>query len=198
MSRRPDPERKPQLIAEIIDYLSGRSLGNLTFRTLADHLGVSTFTLVYHFGTKTQLIADVVEAVCDRQHDAFDDAEISTSSVDDYFESFRSYWEWVVDPVSRSLQRIEFEAAMIESLDASGDTVTRSTLAEWHRVAMQGMRSLGVPADLVAAESRAMANTVYGLQYDLIVLGDLDRVNEAFESALSAWRHRVSSLVRQS
>lgn len=193
MSRRPDPDRKPQLLSDIVDYLDERSLSSLTFRTLADHLDVSTFTLVYHFGTKSQLVAEVVATICERQRAAFLDAQVSTASVDEYFDGFRRYWRWAVE--HRALQRIEFEAAMLEAIGTEANSITRTNMIGWHQLAVEGLQGLGVPGDVVQAEARAMASTVYGLQYDLIVLDDRDSVNEAFERALAGSRARVRDLV---
>ena len=67
MSRRPDPERKPELVAQILDYLLDKPLSSLTFRTLASGLGVSTFTLVYHFGTRAELLSEIVAAISGRE-----------------------------------------------------------------------------------------------------------------------------------
>lgn len=193
VSRKPDPGRKPQLLAEIVEYLRERSLSSLTFRTLADHLHVSTFTLVYHFGSKSQLVADVVGSICELQRAAFLDAQMSTDSIDEYFDAFRRYWSWTLD--HRALHRLEFEAAMLEAVGMEVESIARTNLLGWHDIAEQGMRALGVPGDVVRAEARAIANTVYGLQYDLIVLDDAASVTEAFECALESSRRRVHALV---
>jgi len=195
MSRRADPDRKPQLLAEIIDYLIDKPLSALTFRTLAEHLEVSTFTLVYHFGTKNELIAEVVEAICARQERAFLEAQISTATVDEFFDSFRTYWEWMLQPRNRQLQRLEFEAAMIESLNRSSTSATRKALERWHEVALNALLDLDVPADVARAEARAMTNVVFGFQFDLIVLGDVEQVGEAFERALRGARSRTRDMV---
>lgn len=195
MTRRADPERKPQLLLEIIDYLLDKSLSSLTYRTLADHLGVSTFSLVYHFGSKDELIEQVVAAICDYRRQAFADAAVSTATVDDYFATFRTFWEWTLLPRNRQLHRLEVEAAMLESLHRQGEAVTRDTLRGWHDITLGGLLELGVPADVARGESRTMAGMVYGLQYDLIVLGDVDLVNDAFERALEAYRVRIHTLV---
>ena len=60
MSRKPDPGRKPELLEQILDYLVDKPLAKLTLRTLASALGVSTYTLVYQFGTRDELVSDIV------------------------------------------------------------------------------------------------------------------------------------------
>ena len=51
MARPARPERKSELLSAILDYLMDKTLAELTFRSLADGLGVSSYVLVYHFGT---------------------------------------------------------------------------------------------------------------------------------------------------
>ena len=194
MPRQPDETRKPQLLAHIVDYLLEHPLSSITFRGLAENLGVSTFTLVYHFGSKEALIAEVVRAIRSAQRSAIDAARMSTASIDDYFRGVRAYWEWTLTPRSMQLHRLQFEAAMIESL-GDGDAVTRNSLVGWHALVHDALLELGVPAVTAPAESRAMANFMYGLQFDLVVTGDIESVTEAFEHAIESYRARITALV---
>lgn len=56
MARPKNHQRKPEMLAQFIEYLHDKPLSALTFRTVADALGVGAYTLVYHFGTREQLI----------------------------------------------------------------------------------------------------------------------------------------------
>ncbi len=193
--RQPDLLRKPQLLEQIIECLLDRPLSSITFRVLADDLRVSSFTLVYHFGSKEVLVAEIVRAIRAAQSSAIDAADIGTSSVEHFFDGVRRYWEWTTSPRSRQLHRLEFEAAMFESL-REGDAASRSSLAGWHDRVHQSLIDLGVPPGLAQPESRAMANVMYGLQYDLVVTGDTARVSEAFERATEAYHERIAGLIR--
>lgn len=198
MSRRVDPERKPRLVVAIVEYLLDRPLSSLSFRTVAEHLGVSTFTLVYHFGTKSRLIAEVVDQVRAEQFAALESMDILTSSVDEFFDGIVTYWRWTLGPRSLRLQRLEFEAALLESFFRSDAALaTQRSLGGWHSRVRDGLLELGVSEPSARAESRAMANQLYGLQYDLIVLGDVTGATEAFEHAVDAYRERVRSLIRR-
>jgi AcrR family transcriptional regulator len=66
MSRTVDLERKPALLDQILDYLLDKPLSEMTFRTLARGIGVSTYSLVYHFGTREELMRDIVGAISAR------------------------------------------------------------------------------------------------------------------------------------
>ncbi len=124
MARTPDPARKPALLAQTLEYLLDKPLATLTFRTLATALDVSTFTLVYHFGTRAELIREVLRAISERatfmERRLVDDVTLDT-----YFENLQLSWEWTLDPRNRQLQRLEFEAAMLESLQPDEYTFAR-------------------------------------------------------------------------
>ncbi|MFT2691122.1 TetR/AcrR family transcriptional regulator [Clavibacter zhangzhiyongii] len=65
----PDPHRRQDLLAHILDHLRTHPLQSVTFRGLADALGESTFVLVYHFGSKERLLEAAMDAIdqCDRR-----------------------------------------------------------------------------------------------------------------------------------
>jgi AcrR family transcriptional regulator len=62
MPRRPDPDRREELEEALVDYVLAHGISNLSLRPLAEALGVSTYSLVYHFGSKD----GVVEAILAR------------------------------------------------------------------------------------------------------------------------------------
>ena len=63
MARPTRDERKAELLAAILDYLMDKTLAELTFRSLAEGLGMSAYVLVYHFGSRDQLINDIVVSI---------------------------------------------------------------------------------------------------------------------------------------
>ena len=63
MARPQNLQRKPQLLAGILDYLQDKNLAGLSFRSLAEGLGISSYMLVYHFGSREQLVAEIVAQV---------------------------------------------------------------------------------------------------------------------------------------
>src|ERR1700710_1154648 len=116
MPRHPDPLRKPQLVAEIVDYLLDKSLASVSFRTIAQSLGFSTYTLVYHFGTREQLLSEIVAAVSTRAVGVEEHLADPPDTLETYFSGLEASWEWTLQPRNRQLQRLEFEAALIEAL----------------------------------------------------------------------------------
>lgn len=197
MSRKPDPERKPELLAQILDYLLDKPLASLTFRTLAKALDVSTFTLVYQFGTRAELVNDIVQAISGRQSDIEDRLVTNPGTLDAYYENLAISWAWTLDPRNRQLQRLEFEASMLEALDPDTHNSNRALHATWLRVGRDALESFGLSPDDAQIEARIMVDAFYGLQYDLVVNHDDESATAAFNRLIEHHRERVEALAVQ-
>ena len=93
MGRRPNPQRKQDLLEEIVTYLGEHGIGDMSLRPLAKRLGTSTYTLTYQFGSKDQLLADAVDFAQARQLGVIGQwaAESPAPSA---AELLRRYWDW--------------------------------------------------------------------------------------------------------
>jgi AcrR family transcriptional regulator len=193
VSRQQDPEKKPALLQRILDYLLDKPLSALTFRALANALDVSTFTLVYHFGTRAELVRDIIEAIATRQRGfeaVLDPAEVTIES---YFDGLRRTFELTLLPRNRALQRLEFEAQMLEALEPA-HAVTRTIHRELQNRGQHTLMALGLDSSDAAIESRLLIDTFYGIQVGLVVNGDDARATAAFDRALQQHRERVLGL----
>jgi AcrR family transcriptional regulator len=190
MPRTADPQRKPQLIAAILDYLIDKPLASVSFRTIAHALDVSTYTLVYHFGNRAELLREIVAAVSTRATGIEERLVAHPGSLDVYFQGLVESWEWTIQPRNRQLQRLEFEAALIEANDPAHHTFTRTLFDTWQRIGQESLESVGLSPKDAAVEARLVLDTFYGIQYDFVLNNDEPRATAAFELAVS--RHRES------
>ena len=195
MSRLPDLERKPELVANTLEYLLDKPLSSLTFRKLASALGVSTFTLVYHFGTRAELVRDVVSAISARETGIHENLVINPASLDAYFDGLERSWEWTLEPRNRQLQRLEFEASMMEALSPDEHTFVRSLFARWQQIGYDALISFGIGNLDAEEESRLVVDTFYGIQFDLVINGDEAKATAAFARAVALHRHRIEELL---
>jgi AcrR family transcriptional regulator len=193
MPRHPDPSRKPQLLDEIIDYLLDKSLASVSFRTIAQALGFSTYTLVYHFGSRDQLVSDIVAAVSTRATVIEQQVQETPDTLDTYFAAFADSWEWTLQPRNRHLQRLEFEAALIESLQPNSLTFSRAVFATWQRIGERALTSLGMSKAAAALEVRMLVDSFYGIQYDFVLNGDAKRATAAFRETMARHRERIEA-----
>lgn len=197
MPRKPDEEIKPALLERILDHLLDKTLSTLSFRTLASALGVSTYTLVYHFGTRAQLVREIISAIATRQR-GFEprEGEEDEFTMDNYFATLRRTFELSLLPRNRAMQRLEFEAQMIEALETEHQ-VTRSVHQELQDSGRDALVALGLTEDDAAIESRLLVDTFYGIQVGLVVNGDDARATAAFERALAQHGTQIMELIER-
>ena len=195
VARPKDLDRKPALLVAIIDHLLDKPLSGLSFRTLAEALSVSTYTLVYHFGTRAELLREVVQAVSERQSYVVRTIDEESGLVDQHLANLRHSWRLSLDERSLQLQRLEFEAAMLESRELRADRITLESFNRWNRSGVGALVKMGVSADDAELEVRIIVVTLYGLHYDLLVSRDVERTTAAFERVLEQYGRRIRELV---
>ncbi|HAM25918.1 MAG TPA: TetR/AcrR family transcriptional regulator [Microbacteriaceae bacterium] len=198
VARKSDPERKPALLAQIVDFLLDKPLSALTFRTLATGLGVSTYTLVYHFGTRSELVREIVVAVSERQDAVVAAIARESGDLAEHLDNLRRSWQLSLDERSQQLRRLEFEAATLESREHGHGRVSRGLFDRWLTTGIDALVGMGIQRDEASLEARIMVDTIYGLHYDLMVTNDADRVSAAFARVLDAYERQLAALIGES
>lgn len=193
VTRRPDPAKKPELLEAIVDYLVDKPLSALTFRGLATALEVSSFTLVYHFGTRADLVRDIIGAIATRQRGFEEILAAEDVTVDSYLAALRRSFELTLLPRNRALQRLEFEAQMLEAVEPE-HAVTRIVHEGLQSRTRDTLVTLGVDDEDAAIESRLLIDTFYGIQVGLVVNSDDVRATAAFDRAMEQHRDRITTL----
>jgi AcrR family transcriptional regulator len=194
MTRQADPAKKPALLEQIVDFLTDKPLSALTFRGLANALDVSSFTLVYHFGTRDNLVREIIAAIATRQRGFETVFDPDTVTLTSYFIGLRKTFELTLNPRNRALQRLEFEAQMLEAV-APHHALTRIAHEELHARARDTLLALGLDRANASVESQLIIDTFYGIQVGLVVSGDVKRATAAFDRALRYHRDQITPLV---
>ncbi len=192
VTRTPDPAKKPALLEQIVDHFLDKSLSTLTFRSLAAALDVSTFTPVYHFGSRSQLVRDIMETIANRERGFETTVEIEAIDLDSYIAALAHTFQITLLPRNRALQRLEFEAQILESLTEQG--TTRAAQERLQELAVRTLIALGLSPVDALLESRLLIDTFYGIQFGLVVTGDEAQARASFERAARNHRERISEL----
>ncbi|MBH0099626.1 TetR/AcrR family transcriptional regulator [Salinibacterium sp. NSLL150] len=196
MARRPDPTRKPALLQQTIAYLADKPLSSLTFRSLARALDVSTFTLVYHFGTRAELVREIVRMNA-RGVSPHEAAMLPAGTLDDYFASLSQSWRWTQLPENLHRQRLELEAGLLEAVERDELSITRDYFGRWIAMGTAALVALGVERGAAEVEARLLVNTFHGVQFDLVLNQNIDASNAVFETAIAHHRSRVEQLIAE-
>jgi AcrR family transcriptional regulator len=186
MGRRPNPQRKQDLLDEIVAYLGEHGIGDLSLRPLAKRLGTSTYTLTYQFGSKDQLLADAVRHALALQVRGVNEL-VADESGDLPSGLVRRLWEWSTRAENLGLVRVLLEATTLaysQPLVFGG--VGRQVVAEGILLLTTRLEGLGL--DTASAERLATRTyaTLIGLQVDLIATGDSERVGGALDELCSS------------
>ncbi len=167
MARTPDLERRAELLRLAIDYAIENGLADLTLRPLASALGVQPNTLVHHFGSKEQLLGEILNGVRNRLRGIRDQLQAEPRS-----DPLWGVWQWTADPAREPFFRFFFEAYALALRDPDRYApFLERVVADW----IGGRAPTASTLDLAV---------VRGLLLDLLTTGDRARV----EAALRRYR----------
>lgn len=200
MPRPVNNDRKPELLDAIIAFMLDKPMADLTFRGLAEHLSVSTFTLVYHFGTKQQLIADIVESINALRRAAFAEAIGGSVTLDEFFDAARKFWLGMATtgPARAhrlAVQRLAFEAGLSEAVRGDPAGTARGLVMSLRRSIERGLLSAGLDPATAKREARMLAMIFNGVRLDLVLTGDEATADDDFVYALDSMRERTRGLL---
>ncbi len=178
--------RREELIQKIIAYMADHGIDELSYRKLADALGVSHYTLVYHFGKKDELLTEVIHAIERSEWGLFGNGNFSA-------EAQTKEWEWGLRPENQPKLRLIFEAAMLEARSPGrfGEAI-HLVLPAWHSMVERWLRQRGLSAARARTEARLFVDTVLGLQFDLVLTGRRKETTAAFRAALQRLEEAIS------
>ncbi|WP_138442097.1 TetR/AcrR family transcriptional regulator [Sinomonas susongensis] len=191
MARPPRPERKTELLEQILEFLLDKTLADLTFRSLADGLGISSYVLVYHFGNREQLVSEIIRGIESR----FDRLRPGPEhlGLSELVLWSRAVFEQSLENRGRQLQRLEFEAAVQDAVAerARGNSVAGylgwcSFLASW-------LEEEGLPAKEAAVRGRAYVASVMGILYDYVICADRESASASFEMLTDAFIRQLDA-----
>lgn len=184
---RPRTDARERLLAQVIDHVTEHGVAGLSLRELATAIGTSHRMLVYHFGSKEQLLAEVVRSVEAGQRVQIEALAQQLAAADgapgpDVAQHIRSMWAHWVDPRTQRQERLFF--AMV-GMALQGDPTMRPLLDDlitpWLAPVAEIRRRQGVSPDDAAADARLALAVTRGLLLDLLATGDLDATTRAFE-----------------
>ncbi|RLP75282.1 TetR/AcrR family transcriptional regulator [Mycetocola tolaasinivorans] len=171
MARTGNPERKTELLDQILEYLVDVPLAQASFRSLADALGVSTFALVYHFGNREQLDQEILGVVRDRQANEITGVDPLSLSGEDLIE--RGLRVWAEGLTRRGLlaSRLAFEAGVTERLHSPEGGILAQAHEKWCRVVGSWAIAHGATQETAELESGLLLAGFTGMNYRVHVWG---------------------------
>jgi AcrR family transcriptional regulator len=178
-----DHRRRAELLDAAVDYATEHGFSELSWRPVAAALGVSTTTLVHHFGTKEQMLEAILGRLRERIF-------VTTSNLlgeqPDLATAARAAWTRTSDP-QRSAEFRLFFAVYGRALQAPHlfAGFLERVVADWMSLLRDAQGPDTDPATATRTATLVIA-TIRGLLLDLLATGDRDRVQNAAESFLAS------------
>ncbi len=177
MGRPPNLGAKADLLRRAAAYVLERGLTDLSLRPLAGALGVSARLLLYHFGSKEQLVVEVLSAIAARQQTAL----VGVGLAGDPAERFDALWTQLTSPELTPFLRSLFE---VELHAIDGDEryrqFAREAIEAWLAVVTAHLKDVPAPA------TNFVLAALTGLLIDRFSTGDEGRTDEAFRALKNA------------
>jgi len=173
MGRDPDPTIKVALLEKILDYLLENGVQNLSLRPLAKALDTNARMLIYHFGSKEELIIEALELAQQRQVDALTNSpEPKTNSE----AELAFLWAWFSSTEFLAFSKLLFE---VEVLAINGNTHYSAFATQIFAGWVAFVQSRFEACD--AHTANLIVNACSGSLLDLLITGDTERVNTSFK-----------------
>jgi AcrR family transcriptional regulator len=162
-----------RLLDAAIEHFGRHGIGDTSLRGIADAIGTSHRMLIYHFGSREGLLAEVTRSVEARQRTimtATYDAELPP------LEAAAKYWEETVEATLK-FGPLFFELAAHAMQGKEHAASLRDELiASWLPPVTELCRAIGLPEDQAETHARLALGAARGLLLDLLVSGDRDEV----------------------
>jgi AcrR family transcriptional regulator len=184
MAGRPvDHERRAELLDAAVDYATEHGFSELSGRPVAAALGVSTTTLVHHFGTKEHMLEAILGRFRERMLAATSDL---AGEQPDLATAVRAVWTWTSDPRQGAEFRLFF-AVYGHALQAPQQFAgfLERVVADWMSV-LRDVQGPGTDPATATRTATLVIATIRGLLLDLLATGDRARVQDAAESFLTS------------
>jgi AcrR family transcriptional regulator len=181
MSPRPaDEAHRIDLLDKAVDYVCLHSLSQLSLRPLAKALGTSPRNLLYYFGSKDDLVVEIIRRGRARQQATMANLKLSADLAAGQVS--RIIWRQWSDPKRLPLMRLFFEVYSLAISDAARfPGFAERAIEEWLS-ALEGCSTL---PGYTRADARALATVLIaafrGFMMDLAATGDRARVDAAAE-----------------
>jgi len=101
--------RRDELLEASVDYLLENGVAELSLRPLAAAIGSKARLLVYHFGSKEQLLVEAMGLIRSRAKEAVETMMSAQSGNADLGDLVRALWKWSTSNQNRPYLRLFFE-----------------------------------------------------------------------------------------
>ena len=179
----PVPERRTNLLDEIVDYILSNGLAGLSLRPLAAGVNTSPRMLLYFFGSKEQLISEALAQIRLRQQADFLRALAGPGRRRKRLlrawsawssPKMARFWRFCFGVYGLAFQNPKQFAVFLEQF-----------IGDWLPPFEQALGAAGFSPERARSLARLSLAAMRGLQLDLLATGERARIDAAFREMLA-------------
>jgi AcrR family transcriptional regulator len=172
--------RRAELTEAALGYVLDNGLIGLSLRPLAAALGTSDRMLVYHFGGKDSLVADVVQLASERLVESLEEPRAPLHTPGDLV---RHAWQVLGSSAATGAMRLYLELCVLSVRDPGRWTGAQQRIREpWATMLGRALTEVDVRAEAVPALADLVLDTVDGLLLDRMTGPDPARADAALDA----------------
>jgi AcrR family transcriptional regulator len=170
---------RDQLLVAAVEYFAAHGIGDVSLRTIAGELGTSHRMLIYHFGSRDGLLAEVVRAVEAEQRATLADLAADPGLPLD--ERGRRFWRQVADAAQvYGALFFELSAHALQDRPYTGK-LRADLITPWLEPMTDLLVEAGIPPADAPSYARLGLAAARGLVLDLLATGDRDAVDRTID-----------------
>lgn len=167
--------RKEALVDALIRHLSRRGIADLSLRPMAEAAGTSARLLIFHFGSKERLIAEVLTEMQARLRRSASRLKIAG---DPTVPPLKAFWEWAVREENAASLGLLYQLHMLalQDPDTYGRYLKRNS-EDW----LGAIRAASSAGRRSAADATLIGAVFDGLFLEFLSTGDKRRTGRALD-----------------
>ncbi len=176
--------RKQELVAATVAYLLRHGLADLSLRPLAKAAGTSARLLIYHFGSKERLLAEVLEALQSGLRNSFSELLAARAAADGE-PPLKTFWKWATSKRNFAGLRLLYELQIlaVQNPESYARYLERNS-RDWIELVHTALPA----AERSAAMATLLVAVFDGLFLELMSTGDRRRTGEALDEFIRVVR----------
>ncbi|MQY38803.1 HTH-type transcriptional regulator BetI [Streptomyces sp. RB17] len=178
-----DQDRRAHLVDAAVDHVAAHGIADLSLRRLGAAIGVSHRMLIHYFGSKEQLLVEIVRTSERRQRELLSRLHLEPGRPP--ADVARLLWRQLTDPRLAGQERLFFEICG-QALRGRPEAapVLEGLVTDWLEPLVAAETAAGTEPATARSRARLGLATVRGLLLDLLATGDRAGVDAAMEEFL--------------
>jgi AcrR family transcriptional regulator len=182
------PRRKQELLEGLIDYFVRHGVTDVSLRPMAKETGTSARLLIFHFGTKENLLLEVLEEMQARLQLSLKELLAADAGVE-RAAPLRLFWDWALKEQNFSHLRVLYQLQVLAAQDSKtyGKYLKRNALT-WLEV----VQSVLKPSHRSPALATLIVAVFDGLFIEVMSTGDRRRTTAAVDHFIEMARNHIA------